>query len=812
MSIYTSQYSFTTPLYWNKTCPREYLDSLDQALAEKESIDQYDLNYSIAPSLNNFPSPQTFTAPSYPLVSLHSREHHDDLFMNFRIELSRKSSLKEVQKHFITHRNFVFSNEEKFRILEDLYLFCERKEEACFDQMIWVVKRLNIEITLRDFVNLKAELNPPQRERFDLRLKEDANLIQDLPLHIKKNILSEMLVQGFKPTNPQDDFQYLKHLFDKRDFDPLFTRLWSRHKTQLLDEVYLAKETQKEWKEFNREGHIKFLVFLFEEGMPATWFNTPLYEGTTPLQNVASKGRFDIVQKIVAKIPKGDFIVGDEDFHSIENFIYLEHVEKQEAIELWEAHKDYLLSEPSLAEFQKHSNRITYTSSFKLLYQNGMPASYFNIPSRTGITPLEFLVSRYEFSLAKEIIEGLSEGEFIQNFASAYLEVNFALQIIVRYSQFDLLQEIIKRLPEDEIIRSFNSLYQRENTFLQTLANRGEFDLFQQILKMIPKERVLLRGEGVYQHEMEDCLLDPKPIDLSFYDPATTLVAQNGCRAVLLTQTGEAYAYPGYSAAKIAETLIGGDVDYVKAYHNAGHASVAFSDGEHFGFYSAGNPFDGADQLLEGSVSVKWQELPISPFISGKNIYDFATTFPKDTPYKILDDSDEAYNSTNQNDLVLKVYGSSSQVQKMKIYALQTKYPHPSLRKSSYHPWNNNCVNFVQNTIKASGTQADFREAFTTSQLLIRPGKANYYTLLQTQGPSFARNPVTFGVPSAARVVDHLARDTILYGGLFIAGYTARYTLRKTFQLAKKIGSCFSCCFRSKQKNIKTELSKTREN
>lgn len=367
------------------------------------------------------------------------------------------------------------------------------------------------------------------------------------------------------------------------------------------------------------------------------------------------------------------------------------------------------------------------------------------------------------------------------------IENHDALNFTVE-GRFDLVQKNLEELNDAEVNQVFNSLIINGNTLLQNIASRGEFDLAQKIIERIPKDEVLLAGKSVYKDEMSDCLIKTDPLDLSSFDRTSTLVAQNGCRAVVLTEEGGAYAYPGYSAAKIAESVIGNssDVDYLKVYHNSDHASVSFSDGMHLGSYPSVALFHGTNEFRRTSSRAFWTHFPQPPSFYTDQVYQFISTFPRTPPLVVKDDSSESSSSSKTNELMLKIYGPTHKIEQMQQYAVDTAANSKSEDNDMepYDFWYNNCVKFVRNTIQASGTQADFRDAFFTSQFLRRPGKANLYSAIQTTGPTIIQTPSNIEDPSLAQVVDAVSRDHLRYAVLI-----------GTVLFLKKIASCFRSCF-----------------
>jgi hypothetical protein len=397
------------------------------------------------------------------------------------------------------------------------------------------------------------------------------------------------------------------------------------------------------------------------------------------------------------------------------------------------------------------------------LYKTSSPAQDFDI--------LEYL-----FLVSKN-------GEFLRfwNQHSQYFMNEKTLQIALQGWAPSSLN-VAKWLQNQGVPSSwFNTPNAMGQTLLQRIAGRGDMELFNRIAKDIPKEQIQL---GAFKEEMEDCLIQSEPVDLSQFDRKGLMFGQNGCRAVVMTDEGEVYSYPGQDAAQLAQQM-DKSMDSFTIYHNPGHASIAFKDA-HFGFY----PFNAQDKeniavneavaalnrhgqqvvapkfsTISGAIlgmepgvsssthSYKSKAAALAPLVSS-GIRGVVTSY-ENKPCMVIDDSSQKALSDATNGLALTVYASKDRVEAVRQYVmLVQKSCQTGDRALAYHALSYNCIDFVRQAVQACGSKADFRDSFHTMQYFRRPGVANLWTLFRSNQPKIQSNQST--------LVDRVSRNGVL--------------------------------------------------
>ncbi len=376
--------------------------------------------------------------------------------------------------------------------------------------------------------------------------------------------------------------------------------------------------------------------------------------------------------------------------------------------------------------------------------------------------------------------------------------------------------DLLKWLHEQGVPSKWFNVPQEGLTALQKFARRGDIELINAIAKDIPKDQILTSdGTFTFEEEIRDCFIGGPQADLSRFDPNKTIFAQNGCRAVVMTDDGEVYSYPGQEASKLAQQMANGkDLDSFTIYHNPGHASIAFSDA-HLGFYPTDNlrEMGVGEAFAEGFAQNPALQVAHYGIMSGATLgmqpgsssfrdsykSKTAAQFPlqlsasknlpaafKSSPCTVIDDSIHKVISDMTNGLTLTVYAPKEKVEAVRQYA--TKIQEACKSGNATAPFNmltNNCIDFVRQAVQASGTKADFRNSFHTMQYLRRPGLANGYTLIRSNQPMIQSNASLFDATSLPEAVDRVSRNTLLGAIFSVPGIAYTYLVYKGIPKAK---------------------------
>jgi len=385
------------------------------------------------------------------------------------------------------------------------------------------------------------------------------------------------------------------------------------------------------------------------------------------------------------------------------------------------------------------------------------------------------------------------------------ISFNYFVQLIEKYGfTEDFLTHLHKAGVPSKL---FNTPDQKGRTVLQKLAGRGYMELVNQIAKDIPKDRIVMMSDVSFKEEMGDCFVQSREVDLSRFDPTKTMIAQNGCRAVIMTHEGEVHSYPGQDAFKLAQQLAQGmSLESFTIYHNREHASIAFSDA-HFGFYPqvafediptqevggrSSVASSGQSSIMSGSalaIQPSSSSLPnsyISKIAGGAFLNIRNKNIPiASVPCEVFDDWKEKDVSENGNDLTLRVYAPKDMVKAIRRYAkkIQTACK-AGTASAAYHALKNNCIDFVRQAVQASGTKADFCNSFHTMQYLRRPGNANFLTMLRSNKPMIHTNSSCVHSTSIPEIVDRVSRNAVVGGLMIIPGvpyfYLVDWAIPKT--------------------------------
>lgn len=358
----------------------------------------------------------------------------------------------------------------------------------------------------------------------------------------------------------------------------------------------------------------------------------------------------------------------------------------------------------------------------------------------------------------------------------------------------------------------FNFPDQADRTLLQSIAMSGDFQLMNQIIKDLPEDSIIKTSDSFFAEEMRDCFIKAKEIDLSRFDPSKIVVAQNGCRAVVMTDEGKVYSYPGQDAAKLAQQIGSGKVmESFIIYHNVGHVSIAFDDA-HFGFYPTGADYPmGIDDpmlldikenlrlainvigtlglqpgLSSSTHSFKFNTVVETPELILRSIKKNPTYSNKIKPCTVIDDTLHKWLSIQSNGLTLKVYAPKERVDAMREYAIKTRDACQAGDTSvAYNAYSNNCIDFVRKAFLASGSQADFRDAFHTMQYFRRPGIANFYTMFKSNQPIIESNSSLSSVTTIPEAIDHIPRNVVLGATASTSLSAYAYSVYKSINSAK---------------------------
>lgn len=350
----------------------------------------------------------------------------------------------------------------------------------------------------------------------------------------------------------------------------------------------------------------------------------------------------------------------------------------------------------------------------------------------------------------------------------------------------------------------FNTPDSNGRTALHKIARKGDIELINQIAKDIPKNQIIMASDLSFEEEMKDCFIQSGEVDLLRFDPTKTMVAQNGCRAVIMTDVGEIHSYPGQDASKLAQQLANGaGIDSFTIYHNRGHASISFSDA-YFGF----SPELAPNQANNDPVALAAKSSTLTSTQSGATLgMQFGSSSFTDSykskiavdvprkiwmstkkhnqydskqPCRVTDDSGEKINSDMTNGLTLTVYAPKDKVEAVRQYAIKIQDAcKAGDATAAYHALTNNCIDFVRKAVQASGSKADFRDSFHTMQYFRRPGIANFYTMFRSNQPIIHANASLLDATSIPEAVDRVSRNAVLGGLLSIPGVPYAYLVYK---------------------------------
>jgi hypothetical protein len=290
----------------------------------------------------------------------------------------------------------------------------------------------------------------------------------------------------------------------------------------------------------------------------------------------------------------------------------------------------------------------------------------------------------------------------------------------------------------------FNTPTAQGGTLIQKLIRKGDI----KFLKIIGQDIALKDIDlGVYffKEEVKSCFLQRNSFLASDIKPGS-MIAQNGCRMVVLEKDGRVRSILGQEARVVFQNMTGikKDNPSFTVYLNDGHASISFEDGSHFGFYPRGRLFMKKTEKLSSTGSKKGAINPligkkISPGFDDSVCVGASTISGGFSPHfstscTIDDDSTQRKISEEYNQLILDFYSTDAQLAAVKQHVMKTKANCRS-GNMTYHLLTMNCVDFVQAAIASTGMKADFRDAFYRKELIRRPGLATLFTMMRSRGP-----------------------------------------------------------------------------
>ncbi len=324
-----------------------------------------------------------------------------------------------------------------------------------------------------------------------------------------------------------------------------------------------------------------------------------------------------------------------------------------------------------------------------------------------------------------------------------------------------------------------------EQTLIHKFFRAGDVHFIRKLAKDIPMESMDL-GDHLFLEELKDCFAT-YPIEGTKIRQEGNILAQNGCRSIVFTKDGKVLAIPGLDV----KTLLPAESQpTVTVYLNEGHASIAFADGSHYGFYPKGedilNGSSGSSSWKSSAASTPKKPLPlVTGIFSGSGASPLLSV-----NCEVIPDSEQKTFSETHNQLKLDIYASEDQVVAMKEYIKETEKKCRNAQEF-YHVFSHNCINFVQDVVGSAGLKADVRNAFSSLEFLRRPGLANLYTIPRSHGPtllsseSFPVNTETLiqgMIPLTAASALYLstyAVRKIAQGTLFVMSYLYRKVRRQ---------------------------------
>ncbi len=297
-------------------------------------------------------------------------------------------------------------------------------------------------------------------------------------------------------------------------------------------------------------------------------------------------------------------------------------------------------------------------------------------------------------------------------------------------------------------------------------------------------------GDHFFTEEVRDCFRPSPGFSASEIEPGSML-AQNGCRMIVLEKSGRVRSIPGHEAKVIFQDLTGikQDRPSFTVFLNNEHASIDFGNGFHVGFSPSEFPMN-TKKIINKGASVTSKTLagmhPIEKKLS-LNFGDIGSassfysklTHGYSVPCTVGDDSIERGISDDSNQLKLDFYATDSQVATIKEYAAKTKADCESGKES--YALLRNCVDFVYRAIEATGTKADYRNAFSRMQLVRRPGLATLYATIRSRGPKRIDTDAPEGIVQTILENELLPEAIIGIGA--VALYTIDSRIRKMIQI-----------------------------
>ena len=313
-----------------------------------------------------------------------------------------------------------------------------------------------------------------------------------------------------------------------------------------------------------------------------------------------------------------------------------------------------------------------------------------------------------------------------------------------------------------------------DQTLIHKLFRGGEVDFIKKLTKDIPLESIYL-GDYFFLEELKECLENPV-IEESIIKQEGNIFAQNGCRTIILTKTGQVLAIPGRDAKTF---LPHNSLPTVTVYLNRGHASIAFAGGSHYGFYpekdEGKNMYDSSYWKFSAASTPK---KPLSPITS---IFFGSAASPLLSIHcQVKDDFQQKTFSEEQNELKLDIYANEEQALAIQKHIEQMK-KNCKDANAFYHLFSYNCIDFVREAVASADIEADVRDAFSQEELFRRPNLGTLYTIARSKNPTLLSDDLSSKITeTAVQGILPLATASAVY----LSGYAIRKISQGTIFVA----------------------------
>lgn len=257
------------------------------------------------------------------------------------------------------------------------------------------------------------------------------------------------------------------------------------------------------------------------------------------------------------------------------------------------------------------------------------------------------------------------------------------------------------------------------------------------------------------------------------------MIAQNGCRTIVLRKDGKVLALPGQEAKALFNQVTGAKQEKpaFTVFLNDGHASIAFANGLHIGFYPRGGSRLKVDPLSQAMVYGlrAGQSMVANRYLEdgGKDAYvamqltAYQLAREATSPCELRYDSPHRPHSEENLGLKLDFYATEEQVQAMTQY-MDEAIKECAANNTKYDLLSRNCIDFVQEVIASTGTAADFRDSFSRKQLWERGGEATLYSMWNSNGPEVRDSAGSPPRTWSERAVEWISPTVI--SGISVAG------------------------------------------